>query len=130
MTNTVTSIAAAILNRLGISYRGFSCGKGAFFYCKIPTDGYTFDLQYDEDGTIRLWRFVGTAPISKAGKRYECRKPNYPHTAVGIEVTDEGDLSFYAEQKIDPHDSSREECIIRMIEGYVSMIANMNFEIT
>ena len=54
----------------------------------------TFDIQYEDNGLIRLWRFIGTAPASKAGKRCEYRTSKSPHAVVGMEVTDEGDIMF------------------------------------
>ena len=88
-------------------------------------DELTFDIKLTDDGTVRLWRFVGNAPISKAGKRCEYRRPEYPHAVVEVEITDEGDLCFFAELKIDPSDSEREICITHMIESYLSVITNM-----
>lgn len=125
MKKKAVSISEEVLKHFGVDYRKFPCGNGAFFYCKIPSSGYTFDLQCDEDGVIRLWRFVATVPIYMAGKRCECRKLSYPHAVTGIEITDEGDVSFFAEQKMDLNDSSNIERIVHMIERYMSMIANI-----
>lgn len=58
------------------------------------SNGISFDIKLTDDGTVRLWRFVGNAPIFKAGKRCEYRRPEYPHAVVGVEITDEGDLCF------------------------------------
>lgn len=128
MTNTVTPIADAVLNRLGIPHRDLPCRKGEFYFCTIPTTGTTFDLQCGEDGSIRLWRFVDATSLSKAGMRCEYRKPSHPHTAIGLEVTDEGDVCFYAEHRIDGSDSQRESQIIRMVGSYASMVSNIDFE--
>lgn len=128
MTNTVTPIAEAALNRLGITHRDLPCRNGEFYFCTIPSTGTTFDLQCGEDDTIRLWRFVDTTSLSKAGMRCEYRKPSHPHTVIGLEVTDEGDVSLYAEQRIDGNAPQRESRIVRMIEGYTSMVSNMDFE--
>lgn len=123
MQNTVASISADTLDRLGINYRALPCGSGAFYYCKIPASGCTFDLQCDGHDKIRLWRFIGTAPIARAGNRYEYRDPCCPCAAVGMEVTNEGDVSFYAEQKIDITNSHSAARIHKMIRGYIHMIA-------
>lgn len=120
--------AGATLNSLGIRYRKLPSRTGEFFFCTIPSNGITFDLQYGDDDTICLWRFVGTASLSKAGMRCEYRKPSYPHTVLGLEVTNEGDVSLYAEQIVERGDSHREEKLVRMIEGYVSMISNVDFD--
>ena len=105
------------LKRLRIVYRALPCKNGWFYYCKNTSNGISFDIKLTDDGTVRLWRFVGNAPIFKAGKRY-------PHAVVGVEITDEGDLCFFAELKIDPSDSEREICIPHMIESYLSVITN------
>lgn len=124
MKNTVTSIAEATFERLGISYKKLPCRKGEFFYCKSPTGDATFNLKYDENGIIRLWRFVATAPISKAGKHCVYRKPDYPYAKIGIEVTDEGDVCFFAEQAIDINDPQKIFRIDKMISGYINLIAD------
>lgn len=50
--------------------------------------------------------------------------PNTHMQLLGLEITDEGDLCFFAELKIDPSDSEREICIPHMIESYLSVITN------
>lgn len=122
MSNTNVSTLGTILSRHGINYRDFPCRSGEFYFCTIPEKKLTFDLQYNENGLMRLWRFVGEAPASKAGRRCEYRASQYPYTVVGIEVTDEGDISFYAEQKVDINDSRNIARIDRMISGYVNLL--------
>ena len=114
--------AGAALSRLGILYRDLPCRNGELYFCTIPSNGITFDLQYSKDGTIRLWRFVSTTTISKAGVRCEYRKQNYPHAVIGIEVTDEGDISLFAEQKIDGDDPRSEARFLKMLHGYTELI--------
>lgn len=126
MINAVTSIAEAVFNRLGVHYKKLPCRDGEFYFCKLSND-LTFDLICEEDGTIRLWRFVGVTSLSKVGLRYEYRKPRYPYTVIGIEVTDEGDISLYAEQTIAHNASRREVKIKHMIEAYISIISDMHF---
>lgn len=122
-SNTNISTLGAALNRLGINYREFPHRSGEFYFCTIPENELSFDIQYEEDGMVRLWRFVGTAPLSKAGRRYEYRSPKFPHAAVGVEVTDEGDISYYAERKIDIADSRSATLIDRLIRGYIKLLA-------
>ena len=86
-----------------------------------PRKKLTFDIQYEGNGLIRLWRFIGTAPASKAGRRCEYRTSKSPHAVVGMEVTDEGDISFYAEQKVDITDSRSAVRIDRMISRYINL---------
>ena len=131
MKNTVTSMSGVVLDRLRIKYRKLPCRDGAFYYCTIPSNGYTFDLQCeDKDNTVRIWRFIGTAPLSKAGRRCEYRNPHYPWAVIGMEVTDEGDVSFYAEQKIEMTDRKSAARIDKMISGYIDMIANSSITLS
>lgn len=111
----------AAFDCLGIHYRGYPCKGGTLYFCTIPASGLTFDLKYREDGTIKLWRFVGTAPVSKPAVKYEYRRPGAPCSAVGIEITDDGDISLYAEQTIDENDADRNARIKRIISGYVKI---------
>lgn len=121
MTNTAT-IAEAALRRLNINFRYFPCRNGRFYFCEPPSGGLSFDLQFNEDSNIKLWRFVGAAHPSKAGKRIEYRKPECPHSAIGLKVTDDGDVCLYAEQLLDPDDFQKEKRIIQMIKGYLELI--------
>lgn len=131
MKNTVASMSGVVLDRLRIKYRKLPCRDGAFYYCTIPFNGYTFDLQCgDKDNTVRIWRFIGTAPLSKAGRRCEYRNPHYPWAVIGMEVTDEGDVSFYAEQKIEMTDRKSAARIDKMISGYIDMIANSSITLS
>lgn len=121
MSNTNVSTLGVALSRLGINYRDFPCRSGEFYFCTIPEKKLTFDIQYEDNGLIRLWRFIGTAPASKAGKRCEYRASKYPSAVVGMEVTDEGDVSFYAEQKVDITDSRSAVRIDKMISRYINL---------
>ena len=124
-------MSGAVLDRLRIKYRKLPWREGAFYYCTIPSNGYTFDLQCeDKDNTVRIWKFIGTAPLSKAGRRCEYRNPHYPWAVIGMEVTDEGDVSFYAEQKIEMTDRKSAARIDKMISGYIDMIANSSITLS
>lgn len=126
MSNADVSTLGATLSRLGINYRDFPCRSGEFYFCTIPEKKLTFDLQYGENGLIRLWRFIGKAPTSKVGRRCEYRASQCPSAVVGIEVTDECDISFYAEQKVDITDSRNIARIDRMISGYVNLLMDVS----
>ena len=115
-----------VLEHLGIKYREYPCRNGELYFCTVP-NGLTFDLKYDEDGTIQLWRFVGTAPTPKAKMRCEYCKPGNPHSVIGIEITDEGDVSFYAMQTLDKNGSDINARIDKMISGYVKLAINSPF---
>lgn len=128
MTDTVnTTIVEGAFNRLHIRYRKIDFTDGTLSFC-TPPNGLTFDLFTGTDGSIRLWRFVGSVPVEKAGACFEYRKPEYPHTAIGFEVTEEGDLCFYAEQIINATDPQKEHRILKMISGYFEIISTVNFK--
>lgn len=123
MTNTENAsiIAEMALRRLDIPYRRSCLKDGILYFCSLPNE-LTFDLFMGSDGIIKLWRFVSTVPVSKAGMRCEYRRPDHPDTAIGFEVTDECDLCLYAEQRIDADNPLRERRIFRMIAVYSKMI--------
>lgn len=121
--------AKETLNRLHIAYKELPCRNGWFYCCKKP-DGISFDIKIDDQGIIRLWRFIGTAPLSKSGSRCEYRNPQQPYSVVGMEITDEGDVCFYAEQKIDVADVKCASRIDRMISRYINMISDVPLALT
>lgn len=116
-----TSIAESALRRLDIPYRRACLKEGIMYFCSLPSE-LTFDIFMGSDGSMKLWRFVGSAPVSEAGMRCEYRRPDHPDTAIGFEVTDEGDLCLYAKQIVDTGNPLRERRIFRMIAGYSKMI--------
>lgn len=128
MRQTVRSKSVeVVLDHLGINYREYPCRNGDLYFCTDPTSGLTFDLKYDEDGTIQLWRFVGVAPVPEATMRCEYCKPGNSHSVIGIEITDEGDISFYAMQTFDKNGPDMNARINKMISGYVKLIVNSPF---
>ncbi len=124
MANKDIAALGEALSRLGIKYRVLPCKSGEFYFCTAPEKKLTFDIQYEENGLLRLWRFIGAAPVSKAGKRWEYRAVKYPSAVVGMKVTDEGDVSFYAEQKVDITDPQSAARIDGMISGYMDLSAD------
>lgn len=127
-TNTTcTSIVNIALTKLNVKCRKVQLSDGVLLFCTLP-NGLTYDLSVCKDGSIRLWRFVGTTSISKAGTRIEYRNPRCPDAAVGFEVTDEGDICLYAENKIDFDNPHSIKSICKLIEGYSSMIINISFK--
>lgn len=127
MTNTIFKTIRSEFARFNISYRRLSCVSSEIYFCRIPT-GMTFNLKCESDGTIKLWRFVGSVPLSKAGIRYEYPLPNDSQVVLGLEVTSDGDISFYEEGKICSDGAERESQIRRMIENYIVLICSKNFK--
>ena len=125
--NMAKPILEVVLDDLEMKHRKLPCRNGALYYCKIPSSSCSFDLQCNENGVIRMWRFVGRTTAAKAGTRYEYRNRADLYTAVGVEVTEEGDISFYAEQRIDVNDSNESAHIRVMIIIYMKMIFEIDF---
>lgn len=121
-----TTITQSVLNYLNIEYRKSDFSSGRLYFCTLPNQ-MTFDLFEGTDRTIRLWRFIGVAPICKFGTKWECQKQEYPLASIGLEVTEEGDLILYAEQTVDADDPQREFRIRKMVDGYSKMISTMDF---
>lgn len=122
MTKVAICHVEAALSRLNIHHREFPYSKGKFYLCTIPSYGITFDIIYDENGSFKMWRFVGTSSTDMIGTRQEYRKSN---AALGLEVTDEGDVSLYAKCLIDYKDPNAEKRILKIVKGYTEMITQL-----
>ena len=121
-----TIVAEEILNHLHLKYRRIVFSDGSLYFCTLES-GLTFDLFLGVDASVRLWRFVNSVPISEAGVHVEYREPKYPHTSIGFEVTEDGDLCFYAEQFTNHDDPRCKKRIQRMIQGYCALICSADF---
>ena len=116
-----------VLQHLGIPCQPYPCRNGEFYFCTVPTDKrITFNLRVSPNRTIRLWRFIGTAPLSAAGRRWEYRKPGSPRALIGLEVTAEGDVCLFAEQDLEPQGAQNRARIARMLVGYIHLIASLS----
>lgn len=125
MNTTNTTITQSVLGDLDVKYRKSAFSDGTLYFCTLPNQ-LTFDLFEGKDGSIKLWRFVGAVPISRAGMRCEYHKPDRPDAAIGLEVTGEGDLCFYAQQRIAEDDLRKEARIRRMVNGYIKTVSTMD----
>lgn len=120
--------AAKALDRLAINFREYPCKTGALYFCTDPATGLTFDMKYEEDGTIHLWRFIGESTVLVSGTRCEYRSPKKPNSAIGIEVTNDGEINFYARQMLDAKNPEGIMQIGRFIRRYVNLIGNSSFQ--
>jgi hypothetical protein len=127
MLKTTTDIARAVLERLSVNIRQFVCKDGVLFFCRNPGNDLTFDLKIIEDKTIRLWRYVSSTSISNAGARFEYCNPCIPNFSIGIEVTEEGNVTLYAELKIEKDDPQKAVTIEKIITGYIKLISDSGF---
>ena len=121
-----SNCAGGVLHRLGIPCHPYPCRSGEFYFCTVPTDSsITFNLKFTANRTIRLWRFIGTAPPAEAGSRWEYRKPDGPQAVIGLEVTAEGDICLFAEQELEAQGTQCQARIIRMLLGYIRLISSL-----
>lgn len=64
-------------------------------------------------------------PIEKAGTRWEYKKPDEGSLAIGFEVTDEGDLSFYVEQVLGYAVKGFINPVRNLVKGYAKTISTI-----
>ncbi len=121
--------AEAALEHLNIKYRKLDFGNGSLLLCTLP-NSLTFDLFVGDDPTIKLWSFIGTAPADKAGVRWEYKEPDQLYPVIGMEVTDEGDLNFYAIQTLAPNGKQSVRRVCKLVKGYSKIITNVKFQHT
>lgn len=120
MSNTVRSVIELSLLEFKVRYR--KLGDDLYF-CILPND-LTFDLMYG-DSTIRMWRFVDSVPLIKAGTCFFYGKAN---ATLGVEITDEGDVELFAEYRYDRKAPDIEQRIRKMLTGYIDMIMHYKSE--
>lgn len=122
--NYITTINE-ILTDNRISFRKIDYRNGTLYLCRTPF-GQTFNLRLKNNQSIKIWSFVGSVPVKNINVRYVYKKPADSSSTVGIEITDEGDISFYVLQTLDlKHDKSR---IRSLIESYSKVISNTVFQ--
>lgn len=115
MRNALKSTLELTLFDFGVRYRNLG---DDLYFCTLP-NGLTFDLWCNDHGTIRLWRFIDVDPLKKAGTRYIYSKAN---AALGVEITDEGDIKLFTELQYAPHAPDFVQRINKMLAGYIDMI--------
>lgn len=121
------SVIDSVLTELGMKYRRFEVENTVLLFCTLP-NGRVYDLSVDKDGCIKLWQFIGDASTSQYDMRIVCRRSEYPCAAVGFEVTDEGNICFYAELKVNFNNPNTAEQIYKLIKGYCEIILNFSIE--
>lgn len=120
MVTTETSFIEEALDRLDIQYRRLPIKQEAFYFCTL-SNGLAFNLRFAV-GNIKMWRFIGVLKHFKAGTRVEKYKKEI---VIGLEVTDEGDISFYAMQKFECGDFQQEKRLMKMLSDYTRMICRI-----
>ena len=110
-----------------ISFRKIDFKNGCLYLC-TTSFGLTFNLRLNNNQSIKIWSFIGTISTDKAGNKYEWKKENTSYPVGGIEITREGDLSFYMEDVL-KFDEPVDRCkIADLITIYVNMIPYIFFK--
>lgn len=84
---------------LSIHYTRHSFPHSTLYFCQME-DGQTFDVKFEGNGMLRMWRFLDAVLSSpQAGS---CLSLCQPNTSIrsGFSVTEEGDLCLFCEQQL------------------------------
>lgn len=107
-----------------ISFRKIDFKNGVLYLCTTPF-GRTFNLGLKNNQSIKIWSFIGITSIDRAGNKYEWENENTSYPVGGIEITGEGDLSFYMEDVL-IFDKNVDRCkIANLITIYINMIPHI-----
>lgn len=121
MINSNNSIINDSLADMGIIYREIQFKKGTLFFCEL-LNGCSFNICFNNNRTIKIWSFIGTVSIRRAGTKYEWRGTADTSMRMGLEVTGDGDVNFYISDTLESKDIK--EHIDQLIEWYSSIITN------
>lgn len=120
--NYITAINETFIEN-GIIFREIDYRDGILYFCKTPF-GQMFNLRFGNNQSIKIWSFIGTTSIGRVGTKYEWKNDNDSYPIVGIEITDDGDLSFYMTDILDDDTTDRDK-IQSLITTYANMIPHI-----
>lgn len=107
-----------------IAFRKIECSDGILYLCETSY-GQTFNLRMRNNQELKIWSFIGSTSIVRAGAKYERKNENDSYPFCGIEITDEGDLSFYINDILAIDGSTAIDRIQNLITTYVNMISHL-----
>ena len=112
----------AALGRLGIRFHRALLADGAIFFCR-QADGTTFDLLMESSGLVRVWRFLesGLSP-RRSGGPGAWQTSRDGSLSAGFELTDEGDLCCFAQQRIPPDARDQEARVARQLAWFTRLL--------
>lgn len=119
----ITTINETFANNR-IAFRAINCRNGILYLCKTSF-GQTFNLHIRNNQSIKIWSFIGTTSIDRAGTKYEWKNENDSYPIGGIEITDDGDLSFYMTDILAIDEPTVMDNIQKIITTYVNMLPNI-----
>ena len=119
-----TNLVEALLSQLDVDYRKLNLKNGHLYFCTL-SNKITFNLRLEGDGTVTLWRFIGCIQSLQGGTQVEYRKRKM---TVGLEVTDEGDLSFYVKNHFKTGNMDVGKQLKKMLSIYADVITHIERE--
>lgn len=108
-----------------IAFRRIECSDNVILYLCETSYGQTFNLQIRNHQELKIWSFIGITSIVRAGAKYERKNENDSYPICGIEITDDGDLSFYIKDILAIDESTAIDRIQNLITTYVNMISHI-----
>lgn len=120
----INTIDEAFTNKR-IAFRRIECSDNVILYLCETSYGQTFNLHIRNYQELKIWSFIGTTSIARAGAKYERKNENDSYPICGIEITDDGDLSFYMKDILAIDGSTAIDRIQNLITTYVNMISHL-----
>ena len=107
-----------------ISFREIACRNGILYLCCTPL-GQTFNLRLENNQSIKIWSFIGTSTIENTDNKHEWKNDSDLYPVGGIEITSDGDLSFYMTDFLILDEATNKYRIKNLINSYVKMIPHI-----
>lgn len=120
----INAINETFINKK-IAFRKIECNDNVILYLCETSYGQTFNLQIRNHQELKIWSFIGITSIVRAGAKCERKNENDSYSFCGIEITDDGDLSFYMKDILAIDGSTAIDRIQNLITTYVNMISHL-----
>lgn len=109
------------LSQLNIRSRKYPIKNGIIYFCDAK--GYiTFNLIINNDRTIKIWRYVQTSFFTYRLSKVDNIESKFKNYSIGIEVTDEGDTSFYTKYQLTRNDNETQKVLCKLIRAYLKAL--------
>lgn len=117
---SMTLLAEGVFQALRIHYKKIRFPDSELFLC-TSRDGLTFNMELHPGQNVELWRFLrSNVPAGRTGSRIEYQTAD--HT-LGLEITEERDLSFFSRQCLA---DDRPDCMITALRDQISEFLRLN----
>ena len=94
------------LSQLDVTYKKYPYKYGSIYFCSSH-DNITFDLLLSDKQAIKIWRYICFDTIVYPFSDKVYYSFNNIDSEIGMESTDEGDISLYANQTINDDKSKK-----------------------